>query len=67
LSAGQYEVKILFSLNSQQWVPTGKRILYTCPEFGLKFEDIVKLDEMESKGGKKNVHGQGKNTTNIKK
>lgn len=62
LSVGQYELKVMLSVNSQQYYNTGKKILFSSPEYGLKFEDIVKLDELDAKGGKKVPVGK-----NIKK
>lgn len=60
LPAGVHELKIMFSINSQQWVNTGKKIMFNSPEYGLKYEDIIKLDEMEAKGGKKNFKNNKK-------
>lgn len=53
LPVGQYELKLMISFNSQQYFSANKTILFNSPEYGLKFEDIVKLDELDSKGGKK--------------
>ncbi len=53
LPVGQYELKLMISFNSQQYFYANKTILFSSPEYGLKFEDIVKLDELDSKGGKK--------------
>ena len=49
LPAGEYELGIFLSLNGQQFVDTGKKILYIAPEFGMSFEDIVKADEADKK------------------
>ena len=49
LPAGEYELEIFLSLNGQQFVDTGKKILYTAPEFGMSFDDIVKADEADKK------------------
>lgn len=64
LSVGQYELKVMVSVNSQQFFPANKVILFNSPEYGLKFEDIIKLDELEAKGGKKN---QTAKATGVKK
>jgi hypothetical protein len=53
LPVGQHELKVMISFNSQQYFSANKTILFNSPEYGLKFEDIVKLDELDSKGGKK--------------
>ena len=55
LPPGQNELMIKFSLNVQQYYPTNKKILFNSPEYGLHFDDIIKLDEIEAKGGKKLV------------
>jgi len=55
LSLGEHELKILFSVNGQQFYNTGKRILYDAPEPHLKFEDILKLEEADAKNKGKNV------------
>lgn len=56
----------MVSVNSQQFFSANKVILFNSPEYGLKFEDIVKLDELEAKGGKKGVPAKT-NATNVKK
>jgi hypothetical protein len=56
LAVGQYELKVMFSCNGQQYYNTNQKILFNAPEFGLKFEDIIKLDDLDKgkKGVKKN-------------
>jgi hypothetical protein len=53
LAPGQNELMIKFSLNGQQYYHTNKKILFIAPEYGLQFDDIIKLDEFDAKGGKK--------------
>jgi hypothetical protein len=49
LPPGQYELKVLFSVNSQQFIDTGKKILFNNPEPGLSYDDIIKLEEADKK------------------
>ena len=49
LPLGQHELKIFFSVNSSQYIETNKKILFNAPEFGLSFEEIIKLDSLEGK------------------
>lgn len=49
LSVGEHELKILFSLNGQQFHNTGKKLLFEAPEQPCSFEQILKLEEMDSK------------------
>lgn len=49
LPQGQHELQVMFSLNGQQWLNTGKKINFISPEFGLSFEEIIKLDETDKK------------------
>lgn len=49
LPPGQHELQVMFSLNGQQWLNTSKRINFISPEFGLSFEDIIKLEEADKK------------------
>lgn len=55
LSPGEHELKILFSVNGQQFYDTGKKLLFDAPEPHLKFEDIIKLEEADAKNKGKNV------------
>ena len=52
LSAGEHELKILFSLNGQQFNNTDKKILFDAPEQPCSFEQILKLEEHDSKNKK---------------
>jgi hypothetical protein len=61
LPLGINELKIMFTLNSQQYVQTGKKLLYIATDHHLKFEDIVKLDEVDFKNKGKIM------MTNVKK
>ena len=58
LPPGQHELLIKFSLNGQQYYNTNKKILFIAPEYGLHFDEIIKLDELDSKGYKKGVAKQ---------
>ncbi len=49
LTPGEHELKILFSVNEQQFYDTGKKLLFEATDPHLKFEDIVKLEEADSK------------------
>ena len=55
LPPGEHELKIFFSVNSQQFIDTGKKILVNNPEPGYTFQDILKLEEsdIKNKGKKK--------------
>ncbi len=55
LPAGPHELLIKFSLNGQQYYNTNKKILFIAPESGLHFDEIIKLDELDSKHGKKGI------------
>jgi hypothetical protein len=49
LPVGPIELKVLFSVNSQQYIDTGKKILFNNPEPGLSYDDIIKLEEADKK------------------
>ena len=49
LLPGEHELKIFFSLNGQQFHNTGKKILFDAPEQPCSFEQILKLEENDSK------------------
>jgi hypothetical protein len=49
LPPGQVELKILFSVNSQQFIDSGKKILFNNPEPGLSYDDLMKLEEADKK------------------
>jgi hypothetical protein len=53
LPPGEHELKILFSVNSQQYIDTGKKIIVNNPEAGYTFADILKLEETDLKNKKK--------------
>jgi len=55
LPPGPHELLIKFSLNGQQYYNTNKKILFIAPESGLSFDEIIKLDELDSKHGKKGL------------
>lgn len=55
LSPGEHELKVLYSVNGQQFYNTGKKILFDAPEPHLKFEDIMKLEELDAKNKGKNI------------
>lgn len=50
LPVGENELKILFSVNGQQFYDTGKKMLLDNPEPHMKFDDILKLEEADAKG-----------------
>lgn len=52
LPTGEHELKILFSLNGQQFHNTGKKILFDAPEQPCSFEQILKLEieDIKNKG-----------------
>jgi hypothetical protein len=53
LPPGEHELKILFSVNSKQYVDTGKKIIVNNPEPGYTFADILKLEDADLKNKKK--------------
>jgi len=55
LAQGEHVLKILFSVNGQQFYNSGKTMLFDAPEPHLKLEDILKLEELDAKNKGKNV------------
>jgi hypothetical protein len=49
LSPGEHELKILFSLNGQQFHNTGKKLLFDAPEQPCSFDQILKLEDHDFK------------------